>query len=71
MRILLLWEWLYHFDCTLHQALTSCKADMFDTILANLALSSACRSKARKLKLLHEKNQIDVGNIKTVKHETA
>lgn len=70
MRILLLWEWLYHYDCTVHQALTHDKAEMLDNVVANLELPSACRSKARKLKLIHEGNQSSINYTENVELET-
>ncbi|XP_034243567.1 AP-4 complex accessory subunit Tepsin-like [Thrips palmi] len=52
MRILLLWEWLYHYDSSTQQALIQNGAQVLDEVMANTAITEASLSKVKKLKLL-------------------
>ena len=56
MRVLLVWEWLYHHDNAMHQALSLHRTELFDQVISNLDLPSACKTKAKKLKILHDRN---------------
>lgn len=59
LRILLLWEWLYHHDISAQQALIKNGAQLLDEVMANTAITEASSAKVKKLKLLFEKSQVE------------
>lgn len=57
MRILLLWEWLYHYDSSAQQAITKHGSQWLEDAMAKTHITGATLSKVKKLKFLIEKSQ--------------
>lgn len=58
MRILLLWEWLYHYDSSAQEGLIKIGPQLLDEIMANTDATGALLSKVKKLKIMFEKSQV-------------
>lgn len=70
LRILLLWEWLYHHDYTIQQGLAKDVQEMLAEIEKDSNLPAACKSKAKKLSIMYSKNET-LGNSSTTSQITS
>lgn len=58
LRVLFLYEWLYHSDYLGSKTLDEDSLEMFDSVVKDPNLSAVCKSKAKKLKLLYKSETV-------------